>query len=76
MSPPNSRIVTCESVGLLNRFESEHVPKNTLLWAANALFKPVAAGAGALPPVLAGAVDVGAVVETVVGADAPGRHCE
>ena len=69
MSPPNSRIVTAESCALLNRFESEHVPKNTLPFAANALFRPVAAGAGAVPPVLvAGGVVAGGVVAGVAAA--------
>ena len=70
MSPPKLAIVTCESVGLLNRSESEHVPKNTLPLATNALLRPVAAGA---PPPL---VEVGGTVVGVVVDAVPGRHCE
>ena len=66
VTPPNSRMVTVESAELLNLFESEAVPQNTLLCALNALSRPVAAGAGE-PVDVAGGVVVGA------GA-APGWH--
>lgn len=75
MSPPNSRIVTAESCELLKRLESEHVPKNTLPFAANALLRPVAAGEGELPPADVDVGEEGVVTGTVVDA-APGRHCE
>ena len=42
--PPNSRMVTSESVASLKRFESEHVPKKVLPLAVNKVFRPEAAG--------------------------------
>ena len=65
VTPPNSRMVTAESVGLLNLFESDAVPQNTLPRAANALSSPVAAGFGA-PVVVAGGVVAGGVVAGAV----------
>ena len=70
--PPNSRMVTAESVGLLKRFESEQVPKNFLPLALNALSRPVAAGEPGLVVVVVGpggGFDVGPGAE-------PGWHCE
>ena len=61
VKPPNSRIVTAESVASLKRFESEHVPKKTFPLALKRLFRPVAAGVGE---------------ELVVVATAPGWHWE
>lgn len=63
--------MTAEPVASLNRFESEHVPKNFLPFALNSLSSPPVA------PGVAGPVVVEMVpVVVVVGAEAPGWHCE
>ena len=79
---PNSRMVTCESVGLLNRFESDAVPMNARPFALKALSRPVAASAaGVETAATAFAVDVASATALelevlTTAAAAPGTHCE
>ena len=72
VTPPNSRIVTAESVGLLKRFESEAVPQKILPLRLNAASRPVSAGEPGFDVVVGPEGDeVGGGVLMVVG-----RHWE
>ena len=74
VSPPKLAMVTAESVGLLKRSSSEHVPKNTLPLALKRASRPV--------PVAGGAAEVGDAGAEVGGGGGgaceldAGRHCE